>query len=373
MYLRTHLQVIFVVILLWTKVRAIRIIGRDVTVTTGDNAQLFCQAVETSEQLTSITWQRRTKEKPTDTDFFAVTSTGKEEHINGLGDRVKFNGSISGLIGSILLSNVTVLDEGIYTCTVSVFPSGPDHTEIHLRVEVPPVVIVSTDVPPVAGDTEKILATCTAANSKPAAGVTWNLGALNDSVRVQTNKTVDSEGRYSVKSSLIGEASKDLNQKKVQCLVVHPSLKEELILDYTLNIHYPPQVAYIISAGVQGEFHCEADANPKPTNFTWSRLFPVKEPLFTGVNSNKLIVQLTPDSNGLYYCVVSNQHGAALGSLSVHVTPPTESKTGWTLLILVLIAGVCGFLIWKFNLHETILKRVRNFRRDPVPTGSSEE
>ncbi|KAF5886888.1 nectin-3-like isoform X1, partial [Clarias magur] len=299
----------------------IRIIGRDVTVTTGDDAQLFCQAVETSERLTSITWQRRTKEKPTNKDFFAVTSTGKEEHINGLGDRVKFNGSISGLIGSILLSSVTVSDEGIYTCVFSVFPSGPYQTEIHLRIQVPPVVIVSTDVPPVAGDTEKILAICTAANSKPAAEVSWSLGALNDSVGVQTNETVDSEGRYTVKSRLIGVASKDLNQKKVQCLVTHPGLKEKLELDYNLNIHYPPQVAYIISAEDQGEFQCEADANPKPTNFTWSRHFPVKEPLFNGVNGNKLIVQVTPDSNGLYYCVISNQHGEAVCSLTVHVTP----------------------------------------------------
>ncbi|KAF5899654.1 nectin-3-like isoform X1, partial [Clarias magur] len=113
----------------------IRIIGRDVTVTTGDDAQLFCQAVETTERLTSITWQRRTNEEPTNTDFFAVTSTGVEEHINILGDRVKFNGSISGLIGSILLSSVTVSDEGIYTCVFSVFSSGPYQTEIHFRVQ----------------------------------------------------------------------------------------------------------------------------------------------------------------------------------------------------------------------------------------------
>ncbi|KAF5881002.1 nectin-3-like isoform X2 [Clarias magur] len=224
------------------------------------------------------------------------------------------------------------------------------------KANVPPVVSVSTDVPPVAGDTEKILATCTAANSKPAAEVSWSLGALNDSVREQTNETVDSEGRYTVKSSLIGVASKDLNQKKVQCLVTHPGLKEKLEQDYTLNIHYPPQVATIISAGDQGEFLCEADANPEPTNFTWSRHFPVKEPLSSGVDGNKLIVQVTPDSNSLYYCVISNQHGEAVCSLSVHVTPPTESWTAWTLLILVLVAAVCGVLIWKFYLHKITIK-----------------
>ncbi|KAK3544021.1 hypothetical protein QTP70_034278, partial [Hemibagrus guttatus] len=177
----------------------------------------------------------------------------------------------------------------------------------------PPVVSVSADPPAVAGDTDVILATCTAADAKYQATVSWRLGALNNLVKVQNYVTVNSEGRYTVKNRLVGNASKDLNQKEVQCVVTHPFLKEKLELSYKLNIHYPPQVVYIISAGVQGEtgeFQCEADANPKPTNFTWSRYFPVNEPL-SSVNS-RLIIQLTHGSNGLYYCVASNQYGNAL-------------------------------------------------------------
>ncbi|KAF4070172.1 hypothetical protein AMELA_G00296200 [Ameiurus melas] len=273
-YFNLRLTAICVVLLLFITVNAIRVIGWDATVVAGDDAQLFCQLVDTAEDLTSVTWQRRTKERPKNTDFLVVASDGKEEHINGLKDRVKFTGDIPGLNGSVLLSNITVSDEGIYTCIFSIFPSGPFKTEINITVQVPPVVSVSTDVPPVAGDTKEILAICTAFNAKPAAEVSWNLGDLSDTLKVQTNVIVDSEGRYTVKSSLIGVASKDLNQKKVQCLVSHPGLKEKLELDYTLIIHYPPQMVYIISVGDQGEkleLQCEADANPKPTNFTWSR------------------------------------------------------------------------------------------------------
>ncbi|KAK3543898.1 hypothetical protein QTP70_030846, partial [Hemibagrus guttatus] len=188
---------------------------------------------------------------------------------------------------------------------------------------VPPVVSVSADPPAVAGDTDVILATCTTADAKPAAEVSWRLGALNNLVKVQNYVTVNSEGRYTVKNSLVGNASKDLNQKEVQCVVTHPALKEKLELSYKLNVHYPPQVVYIISAGDQREtheFHCEAEANPKPTNFTWSRYFPVNETLSSGVNS-RLIIQLTPDSNDFYYCVASNQYGNAVGSLYMHVIP----------------------------------------------------
>ncbi|XP_053090031.1 cell adhesion molecule 1-like isoform X2 [Pangasianodon hypophthalmus] len=330
MHSSTGLTGICVVLLFLTEIKAIRVIGQDVTVAAGDDAHLFCQLVETREPLTSITWQRRTKEKPANTDFVVITSDGKEGHINGLRDRVKFT--------------------------------------------VPPVVSVSMDVPPVAGDAEAILATCTAANGKPAAEVLWSLGALSDSVKVQSNVTVDSEGRSTVKRSLIGVASKDLNQKKVQCLVTHPGLKGKLELNYTLIIHYPPEVVYINSTGDQGkahEYQCEADANPKPTNFIWSRHFPVKEPLSSSANSRQ-IIQLTPDSNGVYYCVVSNQYGKAVGSLYVHAAY-TESTACWTLFIIALFAGVCGFLIWKFNLHQHITKRLRCISRDPVPTVSSDQ
>ncbi|XP_047012110.1 nectin-4 isoform X2 [Ictalurus punctatus] len=373
-YFNLRLTAICMTLLLHTTVNAIRVIGQDATVVAGDDARLYCQLVDTAEKLTSITWQRRTKETPTNADFLVIALDGKEEHINGLKDRVKFTGNIPGLNGSILLSNITVSDEGIYTCIFSIFPSGPFKTAIHLAVLSPPVVSVSTDVPPVAGDTEEILATCTASNAKPAAEVSWNLGDLNDSVKVQTNVTLDSEERYTVKSSLIGVASKDLNQKKVQCLVTHPGLKEELEVDYTLNIHYPTQMCYIISVGGQGETHeflCEADANPKPINFTWSRHFPVNEPLSRGVN-NRLIIQMTPDSNGLYYCVASNQYGESVGSLYVDVIQFTECTTCWTLVIMSIFAGVFGFLIWKFNLHQYVIKRLRCFGGDPVPTVSSD-
>ncbi|XP_047671448.1 cell adhesion molecule 1-like isoform X2 [Tachysurus fulvidraco] len=235
-------------------------------------------------------------------------------------------------------------------------------------IKVPPVVTVGTNVPAVAGDTEGILATCTAANAKPAAEVLWSLGALNNTVKVQNTVTVDSEDRYTVKSNLIGTASKDLNQKKVQCVVTHPGLMQKLELSYTLDIHYPPQVVYISSAGDQGEtreFLCATDANPKPTNFTWGRSFPVNETLSSG-GSSRLIVQLTPGSYGSYYCLASNQYGEAVGSLYMHVKTSTESKTCWTLFILTLIAGVCCFLFWKFELFQRVNKILWGDIHQPV-------
>ncbi|KAL7882095.1 hypothetical protein AOLI_G00089440 [Acnodon oligacanthus] len=205
-------------------------------------------------------WRRRSGETLTDENFFVITPDGKTENVNGLGDRTEFTGNIQEDIGSILLKNVTVLDQGIYTCTFNTLPSGTYEKQISLIVLVPPVVGVTTDVIPVAGQSKVILATCTATKARPAADVSWRLGALSDSVKVQTNISADPGGTYTVKSYLIGVAFKDLNQQKVQCLVNHTSLNEVLILDYALIIHYPPQSVEIISVAVSEttkEFQCE--------------------------------------------------------------------------------------------------------------------
>ncbi|XP_036426455.1 nectin-3-like isoform X2 [Colossoma macropomum] len=216
---------------------------------------------------------------------------------------------------------------------------------------------------PVVGKSEVILAMCTAAKAQPAADVSWSLGALSDSVKVQTNVSTDPDGSYTVTSYLISVASKDLNQQKVQCLVNHTSLNEVLRLDYTLIIHYPPQVVYIISVNVptaSQEFQCVVDANPQPANFTWSR---VNKTLSSHVDADRLIIPLTSDNNGVYICNVSNQYGNGAGTLYVQVS--RESTTVcWGLFTFLLLGFIAACLMgWKFNLMErlrTFMSGLRN-------------
>ncbi|KAI4897998.1 hypothetical protein NFI96_001185 [Prochilodus magdalenae] len=314
---------------------------QSVTVTAGEDATLFCQLVDSKEKLTRITWQKKTRGTLINKDFFVITPDGRTENKNGLGGRVQFIGNIQEIIGTILLKSITLLDEGVYTCIINIFPSGPFEAAIDLNVQVrveqnkqfhlyketankryttfycaainpvPPVVSVTTDVIPVVGDSEVTLATCTAATAKPVAEVSWSLGALNYSVKVKNIPSEDSDGTSTVKSYLSGVPSKDLNQQKVQCLVKHTSLNKERVLDHALVIHYPPQDVYIISSNIKDpttsqEFQCVVDANPQPTVFTWTR---VNRSLPGPADGSRLTVPLTSYSNDLYLCSVSNQYG----------------------------------------------------------------
>ncbi|XP_076858712.1 nectin-1-like [Brachyhypopomus gauderio] len=383
MYFQTYLQLCVIVLTLLYRITAVRVIGRSVTIPARHNANLFCQLTDTQETLTRITWQKRTREKPENSIFFAITPDGEIEHINGLKDRAEFIGNIQELIGSIGLKNVSLLDEGVYTCIFNIFPSGPFETEITLTVLVPPVVSVDPAIIPVAGDGNVTLASCTAAKGRPAAEVSWHLGTLADFLKVNTNQSLHPDGTYTVTSHLIGVASKELNQVKIQCLVNHTALKTTLVEDYTIVIHYPPQVAYISSVGnatKAQEFLCEADGNPKPSSFTWRR---VNKTLPIPADNDRLLIPLTSDHNGLYLCEASNQYGSVTGSIYVHVS--TESSTQTPVIILLIIAVLICFVlvIWFRKTLVACLSQlwqrisnyiqshlIRQHAQDPVPTQS---
>nr|XP_055071028.1 poliovirus receptor homolog [Misgurnus anguillicaudatus] len=126
-----------------------------------------------------------------------------------------------------------------------------------------------------------------------------------------------SNGTFTVVSNLVGSASKDLNQKKVQCVVTHEALDNELVLDYSINIHYPPESMLIIpdQPTEPTEYQCIVDCNPRPTNYTWNRGNETS-PQYEG--SKLLVAKLSPDFNGLYICTASNQYASSSGSLYVH-------------------------------------------------------
>uniref|UniRef100_A0A8C6U2X9 Ig-like domain-containing protein n=1 Tax=Neogobius melanostomus TaxID=47308 RepID=A0A8C6U2X9_9GOBI len=109
------------------------VIGGNVTVIQDDTAVLPCVLYGSTESLTQITWQRRNRLIKTNTNFYTIVpENGK--YFNGNDKRFSFVGNISVKNGSLQLSNVTLSDEGTYTCIYTLFPSGNYKTEIPLNV-----------------------------------------------------------------------------------------------------------------------------------------------------------------------------------------------------------------------------------------------
>lgn len=99
-----------------------------------------------------------------------------------------------------------------------------------------PVVIVKGEAP-ATGYLEATLASCFASNAWPAAAVMWRLGDLENSLRTETNHTVHPDTTITVVSYLLGVPVKHFNKQNVQCVVKHNTLREDLVMNYTINIH----------------------------------------------------------------------------------------------------------------------------------------
>uniref|UniRef100_A0A3Q3EFJ9 Immunoglobulin V-set domain-containing protein n=1 Tax=Labrus bergylta TaxID=56723 RepID=A0A3Q3EFJ9_9LABR len=84
--------------------------------------------------LTQISWQRLTRGKPRTDNFYTISSHYGPRSVNGHDDRFRFIGSFTDKEGTLQLSNVTLMDEGTYTCVFTLFPSGIHETAIPLIV-----------------------------------------------------------------------------------------------------------------------------------------------------------------------------------------------------------------------------------------------
>uniref|UniRef100_A0A3Q2V092 Poliovirus receptor-like n=1 Tax=Haplochromis burtoni TaxID=8153 RepID=A0A3Q2V092_HAPBU len=198
-----------------------------VTVVQGDTAILPCKLrlTDSTEDLTQITWQRRTREKPSNDNFITVGPSQETRFVNGRDDRFKYIGNFNDKNATLQLSNVALKDEGSYTCIFTLFPSGNQKIEIPLK-----------DNLPTLGTEEVLFATCTAAGSKPPAEVRWLTGALGDKVRTTTNSIQYDNGMTTTVSSLFGVPTREINGQQVQCVISGDFLTKEISLPFNIQV-----------------------------------------------------------------------------------------------------------------------------------------
>ncbi|KAM7407305.1 hypothetical protein PAMA_003162 [Pampus argenteus] len=300
-------------------IKGVQVTGGEITVVQGETVVLPCKLTDTKDELTQISWQRKTKGKPRNANFFAIpVDNGAHFFYGQSDDRFQFVGNISDFNGSLQLSNVTLMDEGVYTCIFTLFPSGNYKTEIPLHLLVPPVTSLK-DNRPTLGNEEVSLVSCIASGSQPPAQVKWRTGTLEEKVRETTNSTQHANGTTTTISSLFGVPSREINQHLVQCVVTSAALLIEKTLPFTIQVYSPP-MEVTVSALSNNSFQCATEANP-PAKFTWIRtggLWPQSAVRAEGATLQ--LISMTSDLNGEYQCEASNPYGRKHGRLYLHVT-----------------------------------------------------
>ncbi|CAK6953940.1 nectin-4 [Scomber scombrus] len=343
------------IILIIRETAGVQVTGGNITVVQGGTIILPCKLTDTVESLTQISWQRRTREKPQNNNFFIIPAKNGPRFVDGQDNRFQFVGSVSDFNGSLQISRVTLMDEGVYTCIFTLFPSGNYKAEITLNLLVPPVTSLKDNCP-VLGNVEASLVTCTAAGYRPSAEVMWQTGTLKEKVRTATNSTQHANGTTTTDSSLFGVPTREISQHQVQCVITSVALQKEETLPFTIQVYFSPREV-TISHKSDDSFQCLSEANP-PANFTWSRadgLWP-KSAVAEGATLH--FSSMTSDLNGEYQCEASNQYGRKYSYLYLHV-PSGHCSACWTLFSILLFLIVFGAAaVWyrrtKYRGSETV-------------------
>ncbi|CAI5655867.1 unnamed protein product [Oreochromis niloticus] len=347
--------VLLAALLLSRDADALQVIGGSVTVVQGDTATLPCHVTDTNDDLTQITWQRRTRAKPHNDNFITIQPGNRLQFVHGHDDRFKYIGNFNDKNGTLQLSSVTLKDEGSYTCIFTLFPSGNQKTEIPLNLLVPPFTNIKDNLPTL-GTEEVLFATCTAAGSKPPAEVRWLTGALGDKVRTTTNSTQYDNDTTTTVSSLFGVPTKEINGHQVQCVISGDSLTKEETLPFTIQVYFSPTEVNI-SVISEDSFECVTEANPN-ANFTWSRSGQSFMQSAVKEEGAKLqLLSLTAYLNGLYQCEAANSYGIKHGQLYVHVASGACSAA-WASFGLLLSLDVIG-ATWFFYKSGRFQKCLR--------------
>ncbi|KAM4701830.1 nectin-1-like [Discoglossus pictus] len=305
-------------ILIFTKVGSQVIIHVNGTVSAfvGSNATLYCKA-ETQEYISQLTWQRKL---PLHNQNFLTYFKGEEPHyITPFGEKVKFLGTGSN-DGTILISNITLEDEGSYLCIFTTFPGGSKEEEIKLTIYSNPTISIQL-TPAVSGPEPVVVAVCEAF-AKPEAIITWGTGEIH-SISMD-NTTSHPNGTTTTRSQLWMVPTRSLYGMEVTCKVSQQNTTFYELRSVNLtNIQYAPDNMHIkIHINPEGipEPECQANANPVPT-YSWklvrdNRSISDDVPL---VASRYLAFSKVDNHGfGLYICDAFNSVGKSSSSIYIY-------------------------------------------------------
>ncbi|XP_029433967.1 nectin-3 isoform X1 [Rhinatrema bivittatum] len=338
------------------------IVDPHVTAVWGKNVSLKC-VIDMNETITQISWEKVvgkfTQTVAVHHPHYGVSVQGRYQ------GRTTFK-NYSFTDATIVINNIDFSDSGDYICKAVTFPLGNAQASTSVIVLVEPTVTLTKGLSPLLdGDNETVAAICTASNGKPAARIHWegNLGAMESNSVSFPNETVTVVSQYKVIPTRFARG------RRITCVVQHPALEKEIRYPYLLDIHYEPEVSV---TGYDGnwfvgrenvQLKCNADANPPPTEFTWTRLdgqWP--DGLLSLNNTLHFTSPLTHNYSGIYVCKVVNALGQRSDHKNIYILDPTTTTPPPTVPEPHPTAGITGLAtaFKKVHVPASTLATVRD-------------
>lgn len=311
----------------------------DVVSVAEGETHLPCQYEPSDDQVVQVTWSKQMSDGSKEQIIVAHHINGQEEFPKYKG-RVRFE-SVDPMVNSaLIIMNTRISDEGKFICTIATYPSGTVQAQRSLTVWSSPISNLETFTL-VEGQEYGVAATCRSV-AKPQAGLSWDTDLPGQSQNRSLEKDMSS-----IQFSL--HPLRNLNGRKLDCLVWHPTLKTPKRHSSQLVVYYPPNAVitgrdkdwYVGLEGVT--LQCDGQGNPKPENFTWTRK---DSGLPEGVTVEKGVLRfnrpLSLTDKGVYECMATNQVGSGKSDLEVTVA---EGPTTSFATLLVIIVGCVAVLV----------------------------
>ncbi|KAJ8342350.1 hypothetical protein SKAU_G00322780 [Synaphobranchus kaupii] len=283
-------------------------ITQNVTVTQGATANMTCR-VEHNDN-TSLQWSNPAQQ----TLFFGDKKALRDNRIELV------RASWQEL--TISISEVSISDEGQYTCSLFTMPVKT--TKAFLTVLGVPEKPEIDGLPKPAREGEQITLTCVTYGSKPAADIRW----FRNEKEIKGAKEVNASGKtFTVRSSLQLLVDRKDDGVAYTCQVDHVSLASspQQAIE-VLEVHYSPQVEITASLtfpqeGQYLKLECVSKGNPLPDPVLWTKdgaELPDLERMI--VEGRELtITSLNKTDNGTYRCEARNDLGKSVAEYVLYV------------------------------------------------------
>ncbi|XP_053542595.1 cell adhesion molecule 2a isoform X4 [Ictalurus punctatus] len=233
---------------------------------------------------------------------------------------------------TISIREVTLGDEGLYTCSLFTMPVKTAKAYLTvLGVPEKPEINGFTK-PAMEGD--QITLTCVTSGSKPAADIRW----FRNEKEIKGAKEVNASGKtFTVRSSLQLQVDRNDDGVAYTCKVVHEALRAvPQQTTEVLEVHYAPRVEIRHSQALPQEgdvlkLECVSNGNPSPDPVKWTKdggKLPDLDRLIVD-GRDLTFISLNKTDNGTYRCEASNHLGTnhAEYVLFVYDAPTTPSPS----------------------------------------------